>query len=230
MTVQRRIGIFKNRLFQHVHVPLHILFSLEGADIHGDIDIHIHRHPHFLKILSLPEDGTMGIGFDAERIDAIVLSLTKIESKYLRLRTENGLLFQNLGFHLTLAQHMMLQRNRKTSLQLQTQGNGLKNRILSPFSNGKAVEKSIEVSHASLMEDQTAVFSCFYQFFILPVIQEFIGIDFLRQQYLFDIHTLFFSISIHQFILFRSCSLLLLRLLHPLLLYIWRRPPMPDPT
>ena len=204
VTVQRRIGIFKNRLFQHVHVPLHILFSLEGADIHGDIDIHIHRHPHFLKILSLPEDGTMGIGFDAERIDAIILSLTKIESKYLRLRTENGLLFQNLGFHLTLAQHMMLQRNRKTSLQLQTQGNGLKDCIFSPFSNGKTVKERIEVSRPSLVEDQTAILPCLYQFLILPVIQEFISINCLRQQHLFDIHTLFFSISIYQFILFFS--------------------------
>lgn len=88
--------------------------------------------------------------------------------------------------------------------QLQTQGNGLKDCIFSPFSNGKTVKERIEVSRPSLVEDQTAILPCLYQFLILPVIQEFISINCLRQQHLLDIHTLFFSISIYQFILFFS--------------------------
>ena len=69
---------------------------------------------------------------------------------------------------------------------------------------GKTVKERIEVSRPSLVEDQTAILPCLYQFLILPVIQEFISINCLRQQHLFDIHTLFFSISIYQFILFFS--------------------------
>ena len=53
----------------------------------------------------------MGIGFDAERIDAIILSLTKIESKYLRLRTENGLLFQQRDIELRIEELEKLLKN-----------------------------------------------------------------------------------------------------------------------
>ena len=101
MAVQRRIRIFQNGLFQHIHIPFHILFPFEGTDIHRNVYVHIHRYTDFFKIFSLPEAGTVCIGFQTEGINAFVLSVTEIKRKDLRLCTEDRLLFQDLGFHLT---------------------------------------------------------------------------------------------------------------------------------